>query len=659
MICGSASALPDWIQNNKNQFAFNTANGNTIVYNNSSGNSHLTDFFYNGINYGGLPNTSHQVRGYTLYEAFYLDSSGTMKAGCNQVTTTIKQIIYADESVAVIESRCPGTTVDTMWRYVIPKNQSGFYETERKTIKVYYESQNNQQVQFINTSQLETYVSDRGGHITRIAGYTPLFTQFSKENIPFEWTAAYDKNNNVSLAWIHTGSDNLARTAHRRYNIINGNPEYQVDFAGAGERSRTEMPLGALWFETWKGIVKGDANEVKAKALSLVGHKVDEPINPFFSVTTIDGQLNVKTGAIDYDHKPYLNYDVPHASGNFRMITEYPFVNNLKAETGTNLTSGEDTWNSTYRDPDRSFAWVEYTIGNGSYKIRNQRTAYKDADGFIWNINITALTSGIMKFSIKYDRPLNYSTSVTNNTFSVKTIDAIEGEYGLTLIFPEFINVSTSGYVSNVSLPERYMNKGDTTSFTIYGIPHKWSNPASVETFHSREKTSLKIPYRVLQPGLEWIPTDTVTAYEGYVTDEGYTIHAYSEEGTHPIQIFSDKKISLIQVNIGTITYYQLEDGTIFGQWTVPRATVGKIDLLTRSSVILIPLPGFTNPPTDPDSDGFFEDLNANNRKDFNDVVLMFNQMQWIAANEPSGAFDFNGNGRIDFNDIVKLFGEI
>jgi PKD repeat protein len=73
----------------------------------------------------------------------------------------------------------------------------------------------------------------------------------------------------------------------------------------------------------------------------------------------------------------------------------------------------------------------------------------------------------------------------------------------------------------------------------------------------------------------------------------------------------------------------------------------------------IVSLPSFSNPPTDPDGDCLFEDLNANNRKDFNDVVLMFNQMQWIAVNEPVTAFDFNGNGRIDFNDIVKLFGEI
>ena len=80
---------------------------------------------------------------------------------------------------------------------------------------------------------------------------------------------------------------------------------------------------------------------------------------------------------------------------------------------------------------------------------------------------------------------------------------------------------------------------------------------------------------------------------------------------------------------------------------------------IITSSPSVLPLPGFTNPPTDPDGDGLFEDLNANNRKDFNDVVLMFNQMQWIAVNEPVSAFDFNGNGRIDFNDIVKVFGEI
>jgi PKD repeat protein len=66
-----------------------------------------------------------------------------------------------------------------------------------------------------------------------------------------------------------------------------------------------------------------------------------------------------------------------------------------------------------------------------------------------------------------------------------------------------------------------------------------------------------------------------------------------------------------------------------------------------------------TTAPTDPDGDGFYEDLNGNKRKDFGDIVVCFEQMDWIVEHEPIPLFDFNGNGRIDFGDIVKLFEEI
>ena len=85
---------------------------------------------------------------------------------------------------------------------------------------------------------------------------------------------------------------------------------------------------------------------------------------------------------------------------------------------------------------------------------------------------------------------------------------------------------------------------------------------------------------------------------------------------------------------------------------------VWRIDI-TEALLNVIPLFACPNPPTDPDYDCIYEDLNGNTRLDFADVVLYFNQMEWIAANEPVSAFDLNGNGRIDFADIVKLFGEI
>lgn len=72
-----------------------------------------------------------------------------------------------------------------------------------------------------------------------------------------------------------------------------------------------------------------------------------------------------------------------------------------------------------------------------------------------------------------------------------------------------------------------------------------------------------------------------------------------------------------------------------------------------------VPVPPNTLVSTDPDGDGKYEDINANGRKDFADVVQFFNQLTWIATNEPITAFDFNGNSRIDFADVVSLFNEL
>jgi hypothetical protein len=63
--------------------------------------------------------------------------------------------------------------------------------------------------------------------------------------------------------------------------------------------------------------------------------------------------------------------------------------------------------------------------------------------------------------------------------------------------------------------------------------------------------------------------------------------------------------------------------------------------------------------PTDTDGDGQYDDVNGNGRTDFADVVLFFNQMAWLAANEPVPAFDFTRNDRIDFPDVVWLFNHL
>ncbi|MEN6341737.1 MAG: PKD domain-containing protein [Methanospirillum sp.] len=76
-----------------------------------------------------------------------------------------------------------------------------------------------------------------------------------------------------------------------------------------------------------------------------------------------------------------------------------------------------------------------------------------------------------------------------------------------------------------------------------------------------------------------------------------------------------------------------------------------------RAPVALVP--GGAGLPGDTNGDWFCDDVNGNGRADFNDVVLFFNEMSWIAANEPADGFDCNENGRIDFADIVWLFNNL
>jgi len=88
----------------------------------------------------------------------------------------------------------------------------------------------------------------------------------------------------------------------------------------------------------------------------------------------------------------------------------------------------------------------------------------------------------------------------------------------------------------------------------------------------------------------------------------------------------------------------------------------GNNEIYLVSTANTTPLPGVvavqggTGMPQDLNGDGRCEDVNGNGRADFADVVLYFNQMSWIAANEPILLFDYNGNGRIDFSDVTRLF---
>ena len=96
------------------------------------------------------------------------------------------------------------------------------------------------------------------------------------------------------------------------------------------------------------------------------------------------------------------------------------------------------------------------------------------------------------------------------------------------------------------------------------------------------------------------------------------------------------------------------------GETNYPSAAGLSISHVARLEIFPSPTPVPVPPqqvePGNWDGDDKYEDVNGNGRADFADVVLFFNQMTWIAANEPVPAFDFNNNNRIDFADVVRLF---
>jgi PKD repeat protein len=88
--------------------------------------------------------------------------------------------------------------------------------------------------------------------------------------------------------------------------------------------------------------------------------------------------------------------------------------------------------------------------------------------------------------------------------------------------------------------------------------------------------------------------------------------------------------------------------------------TDSKLATITVLSKSIVPVfPGYTNPSTDPDNDGLYEDINGNGIQDFDDVVAYYDNMDWLEYNAQKALFDYNKNSLIDFDDVVKLYDKL
>jgi plastocyanin len=111
-----------------------------------------------------------------------------------------------------------------------------------------------------------------------------------------------------------------------------------------------------------------------------------------------------------------------------------------------------------------------------------------------------------------------------------------------------------------------------------------------------------------------------------------------------------------------SVTFEVDTDGVTPGEYDLVVAGSGPDaagDSVAGRLVVGPPAPNGGSPPSDPDGDGQFEDLNGNGQLDYDDVVVLFESGDSPVIGNNADLFDFNDNGRFDFNDIVRLFEEV
>ena len=70
---------------------------------------------------------------------------------------------------------------------------------------------------------------------------------------------------------------------------------------------------------------------------------------------------------------------------------------------------------------------------------------------------------------------------------------------------------------------------------------------------------------------------------------------------------------------------------------------------------LIAPVSAGSLKPNDLDGDGLYEDLNGNGILDFDDVVRLYDGLDYLNSDK----FDFNVDGVLDFEDVIALYDEL
>jgi outer membrane protein assembly factor BamB len=187
---------------------------------------------------------------------------------------------------------------------------------------------------------------------------------------------------------------------------------------------------------------------------------------------------------------------------------------------------------------------------------------------------------------------------------------------------------------------DAYASRGTTLAIYLdrYGEPEpprlQVMDMAEGEIRINRTITELSVGPAVGEKAVYMATDDTLTAYDTMTGEERW------------------------ETTVGDDVDIVVTDGN--GVFVATYDGIARIHTLSgdNGDVDIPPVLG-EDPPTDPDNDGRYEDINGNGVVTLADVTALFANRESSAVTGSPSAFDFNENGRFSLADVTRLFEEL
>lgn len=277
-------------------------------------------------------------------------------------------------------------------------------------------------------------------------------------------------------------------------------------------------------------------------------------------------------------------------------------------------------------------------------------TLNQTTDGFSgYNVYLDVGSSSVAEVTAVYYP----SWAVLNNVSSLPATDDI-------LLKACDLNDMVQAGATNVELATLTINglSVGTTDFVFTG--QNFDNESGGNINISFTSGSVTVGYPA--PSISCIPSNVFYNVGSY----NVTIWGTEFRDGMTAVLHKENCTNISCTDISLPNYYSMRcslnlTGATPGNWSLTVTnTDGKSDTVESmfkiSELPVITIEGQSQMPTDPNSDGLYEDLNGNSDIDYADVNLFFDKLDWMRANEPVSAFDFVSNGDLAIGDIIALF---